>query len=351
VTGVADEDDVSGSHVSLPDGIGPRRKWFDWRILPVVGITAVVMIVLVRKLAGTEAFFDALATARWGLLAVALALLGAGLLLAALRWMFVVGAMGYRLPLFRALDAMLATWPFALLTPARASDVLRAVAIADLVPPFEGAGSVLAEKAIDLQSLCLLTIVGSLLTGQDLVAAIAAMVVVALWIGVITLVRRRDLVVRLPLLRRKPEKVEQLLTAFRALMHHPVRLALVGATSLASWVMAMTMMYTLLVMMGAGVALGQTLTLFPAAILTGMVPLTLAGMGTRDAAFAYLLRATGWTPVREGALLAATFGYALVGTWVLAIVGIPFAIRFVLRLGRTRPGAVVAAPVQSGDGT
>jgi uncharacterized protein (TIRG00374 family) len=337
-----DDDELTGAHVSLPDGIGPRRKWFDWRILPVVAITALVMFALVRKLAAPAEFFDALATARWSLFPVALALLGAGLMLAALRWIFVAGAMGYRLPLARALDAMLATWPFALLTPARASDVLRAVAIADLIPTFEGAGSVLAEKAIDLQSLCILTLVGAFATGQHMVAGFAALVLLGLWIGVMTLVRRRDLLARLPILRRKPEKLEQLLTAFRAMLNHPARLALVGATSLASWVMAMTMMYTLLVMTGAGVGLGQTLALFPAAILTGMVPITLAGMGTRDAAFAYLLAAAGWTPVREGALLAATFGYAIVGTWVLAVVGIPFAIRFVLRLGRKRPGG--AAP-------
>jgi hypothetical protein len=338
---MTEEDEVSGAHVSLPDGIGPRRRWFDWRILPVLAMTVVVMFVLVRKLAGPDEFFEALATARWNLLGLAFALLGAGLILAALRWMFVLGAMGYRLPLHRALDAMLATWPFALLTPARASDVLRAVAIADLVPTFEGAGSVLAEKAIDLQSLCILTIIGALSTGQEIVAALASVVLVGLWLGVMTLVRRREWLVRLPLLRKKPEKIEQLLTAFRAMVHHPGRLALVGATSLLSWVMAMTMMYTLLVIMGAGVGLGQTLALFPAAILTGMVPLTLAGMGTRDAAFAYLLRAAGWTPIREGALLAATFGYALIGTWVLAIVGIPFAIRFVLRLGRKRVGEPV----------
>lgn len=335
---MSDDAELSGSHVSLPNGIGPRRKMFDWRILPVVGVTVAVMFVLVRKLAGTEAFLDALRHARWNLLGVALALLGAGLVLAAFRWMLIVGAMGHRLPLVRALDAMLATWPFALLTPARASDVLRAVAIADLVTPFEGAGSVLAEKAIDLQSLCLLTFVGALASGLQFMAAFAALVLLALWIGVAAIVRRRDLIAKLPLLRRKPEKIEQVLLAFRALLHHPARLLLVSLTSLASWVMAMGLMYTLLVMTGAGVELGQTLALFPAAILTGMVPLTLAGMGTRDVAFAYLLKATGWVPVHEGALLAATFGYALVGTWVLAVVGIPFAIRFVLRLGRARPG-------------
>ena len=100
----------------------PGRVRFDWRIVPVALVTVGFMVVLVRQLAGTESFYAALRETRWGLIGVVLALLAANLLLATLRWLLILDTLGYRVPPGRVLHAMLATWPLALVTPARASD-------------------------------------------------------------------------------------------------------------------------------------------------------------------------------------------------------------------------------------
>jgi uncharacterized protein (TIRG00374 family) len=309
------------------------RTW-DWRVIPVAGFTAIVVWILVRNLAGAQEFADAFANARWEYGAASVGLLFVCQIVAAHRWMLILDALGHPIPFGRAARAMLATWPMALLAPARASDLLRALAIADLCPPLRGAGSVLAEKAIDVQSLCLLAIVGSIAFGVPLVAVLAAGMLVCEWIFVWALVHRRAAIAKLPLLRRKPEKLEQVLVAFTALLQRPARLALVSATSLVSWILATALFQCLLLMFDAEVGIVATLALWPGAIFAGMLPLTLAGMGTRDAAFIYLLRAAGHTPVHEGAVLAATLGYSAVGTWLFAILGIPLAVQFVLRLRR-----------------
>ncbi|MBC8073076.1 MAG: flippase-like domain-containing protein [Deltaproteobacteria bacterium] len=321
----------------MSDGNAPaptRPRWFDWRILPIAAVTAAFIWVLIRNLAGTDVVLEALQHARWELGLVAVALLLLCQLIAAHRWMLIVDVLGYHLPLGRAIDAMLATWPMALLAPARASDLLRGLAIADICPPMVGAGSVLAEKAIDVQSLCVLAIVGSLVWGVPVVALLALGLLACEWVFVWFLVYRRDRIAALPLLRRKPEKVEQLLVAFSALLARPGRLVVVALTSLASWICATALLQCLIWMMHAEVEVVATLSLWPGAVFAGMMPVTLAGMGTRDLAFIYLLRAAGDNSFQEGALLAATLGYSLVGTWLLAIVGIPFAVRFVLRLRR-----------------
>ncbi|MBK6916750.1 MAG: flippase-like domain-containing protein [Deltaproteobacteria bacterium] len=311
-----------------------RRFRLDWRILPPLVVTVVVMLVLVRRLAGPEAFFAALAGADWSLLLAAVALVAANLWLAAQRWIVVLAAMGIRLSLARALEAMLATWPLALLTPGRASDVLRGVAIRDVAPVLVGTGSVLAERAIDLQSLCLITLVGGAMVGVRSAVVLAAVLLALEWAVIVLVVRRADLVLRLPLLRRRPAQVEQLLLAFGALLRAPRRLLVAALLSLSSWAAAVAMLQTLLWMTHAEVDPLRTLALWPAAVLAGMVPITLAGMGTRDGAFVYLLGATGYRPILEGPLLAATFGYAVLGTLLFAIAGIPFTVRFVLRLSR-----------------
>lgn len=319
-----------------PTRAAPRT--FDWRILPVAAVTAVVVWILVGKLAGAQEFNDAIGHARWGWIATAVGLLFVCQAVAAHRWMLILDTLGHPIPFLRAAHAMLATWPMALLTPARASDLLRAIAIADLCPVLRGAGSVLAEKAIDVQSLCLLAIVGGVAYGVPWVAPVAVLMLVCEWLFVWALVHRRETIAKLPLLRRKPEKLEQVLVAFTALLARPRRLLLVSATSILSWVLGTALFQCLLIGFDAGVGITATVALWPAAIFAGMLPLTLAGMGTRDAAFIYLLGAAGHTPLREGALLASTLGYSVVGTWLLAVGGIPWAIRFVLRLRLRSPG-------------
>jgi hypothetical protein len=55
------------------------------------------------------------------------------------------------------------------------------------------------------------------------------------------------------------------------------------------------------------------------------MPVTLGGMGTRDAAFLYLLRTVAGHPAGAG-VLAATMGYSAVALWSFAIVGLPFMV-------------------------
>lgn len=327
-------------------GVATPRTW-DWRILPVAGFTGIVVWILVRNLAGADQFRDALTHARWEWGAASVALLFLCQYIAARRWMLILAVLGHPIPFLRAAKAMLATWPMALLAPARASDLLRSIAIADLCPPLLGAGSVIAEKAVDVQSLCLLAIVGSLAFGVPIVAVFAVGLLLAEWAFVWMLVNRGDALARLPLLRRKPEKLHQVLVAFTALLKQPRQLALVSATSLMSWIAGTALFQCLLVMFDADVGIVATAALWPAAIFAGMMPLTLAGMGTRDVAFIYLLRAAGHTPIREGALLAATLGYSAVGTWLFAILGIPLAVQFVLRL--RRPTKAAAPPGATGQ--
>jgi hypothetical protein len=122
-------------------------------------------------------------------------------------------------------------------------------------------------------------------------------------------------------------KLERLLFALDALSDKPRMLLAVVLTSLASWTLAAGIVQTLLVAAGAEVPFGHTLGLWPIAIFAGMLPVTIAGMGTRDAAFVYALSTTDPTGgLREESVLVATLGYSLVTTFTVAAIGIPFAL-------------------------
>jgi uncharacterized membrane protein YbhN (UPF0104 family) len=66
-------------------------------------------------------------------------------------------------------------------------------------------------------------------------------------------------------------------------------------------------------------------------MLVGVAPLTLGGMGTRDAAFLAMLAARG-VHVDPSSVLVATMGYSVVAVWSFALIGLPFMARETLRV-------------------
>jgi hypothetical protein len=308
----------------------PPRRLFDWRLLPLVTVTAIVLWLLIRHLAGVDAFLATVVRARLGLVAMAVGVLAVDLGVAVLRWQLILRAMSYPVSFMRCAHAVVSVWPFALMVPARAGDVLRAAAVCDKVPFLEGAGSVVAEKLLDVQSLCILSIVGTLLHGLYGWTLVPAGVLVAEWGVVILLVRYREAALRRGGLARFANRGTQLLAALHALLRSPRYLAGALLASVVAWLLSCLIMYVLLAATDAGVGFGLTLSLWPIAVFAGLLPVTVAGMGTRDAAFVFALRASSDAPVREESILAATLGFSLVATWLLAVVGLPFAIRFAL---------------------
>ena len=101
---------------------------------------------------------------------------------------------------------------------------------------------------------------------------------------------------------------------------------LMSTASLLIRFFTVVVLHMLLVSVGADIRAVQTLTLWPAAMLVGVAPLTLGGMGTRDAAFLALLAAHG-THVDPSTVLVATVGYSAVATWSFAVIGLPWMIR------------------------
>jgi glycosyltransferase 2 family protein len=280
---------------------------------------------------------DAMRGARPGWLAAAFGMSTAAVLLGALRWQVVLESMRYRLGFWRALVAVLATWPLVVVTPSRASDFLRAFAVRETVPLAAGTGSVLAEKVVDMSLLLLMAALGAALEGLWPWAALTAAVLSVEITGVVLLATHRSKLARLPLIRKHAEKVEDLFLAFDALFASPARLAATCALSLVIRCLTLGITFALLRAVGADVDLFDTCALWPVATLIGLLPLTLAGMGTRDAMFMYLLSERGHLVTRVN-VLAATMGYSAINVGAFAIIGLPFMLH---ELGRMRASPTV----------
>jgi len=74
------------------------------------------------------------------------------------------------------------------------------------------------------------------------------------------------------------------------------------------------------------------------AVLAGLVPITVGGIGTWDSAFVILL--TGHLTT-EGATLVA-LGCTVLAYWLIGLLGVPVALREIVAFLRNRPGNIDA---------
>jgi uncharacterized protein (TIRG00374 family) len=106
------------------------------------------------------------------------------------------------------------------------------------------------------------------------------------------------------------------------------RLLLVGATSVFIWFLHLLQIWMFVLALRASIPFLANLALAPLAILAGLLPLTLAGIGTRDAALILFYRPYLDAPTAAALGLLCTLRYVLP-----ALGGMPFASRYLRNQG------------------
>jgi uncharacterized membrane protein YbhN (UPF0104 family) len=131
----------------------------------------------------------------------------------------------------------------------------------------------------------------------------------------------------LRLLSRYEAKLSALAAAFRRLLAKPSCLMKVALLSLLSFSNVVLLMVMLLRFAGVDVPFATVAALWPIAVFAGLIPLTLAGLGTRDGVFVYLLTVTAGLEVEPTQVLLATVSYTVIAVWLCAVIGLPFLIQ------------------------
>ena len=86
-----------------------------------------------------------------------------------------------------------------------------------------------------------------------------------------------------------------------------------------TWSLGGFTVYALAQAFGTGLGIGFAYAVFPLAILAGLVPVTVSGIGTRDAAFVALL--SSQMSAEQATLVG--LGYTLFAYWFLSLVSFP----------------------------
>ncbi len=315
-----DKDSVSNARLAGYRRGLARSLRAAWALQPVragllIGLSALILYLLLRQI-------DAAVV--WGLLKASPKghLVWVGLLAlvfpitAALRWQLILRSTGYRVAFRRSLVIVVGLFPASALSPARAGDLLRVHSLRGELRPAVVAGSVLAERALNILVLGVLAFGGGLWFGEQLIVGVSA-AVIAMVAGSLLLVR---LEYRLPVGDRLKGVIRDLMTSMRLLGESRVRLGLVLLLTGVHWSIAIVQTRILFDAVGASVGIGFVAAALPIALFAGLVPVTVGGMGTRDSAFVVL-----FAPVTESAqALTVSLLYSFFAVWLLAILGIPF---------------------------
>lgn len=278
-------------------------------------ITLVVFYVLFRRIDRTAVLGSLATIPLWAWIASLLLTLSFPVL-SAFRWHYTLKALGHHVPVTRCLKIILGTSPISAIAPSKAGDLLKALSLRGEIGILEVGGTVLAERALDVLVLAALALVGGIIIGNVLVTRLAGAIIGA---GIAGLLLLPFLVASI----RKPkwrERLERLIRVFHALRAQPSKAIAVLALTVLNWLASIAQTHVLLLAVGAHPPLWLTVAVLPIAIFIGLIPITIGGMGTRDAALVTLLASAATAPqALSVGLLYSFFGY-----WLLAVLGLPF---------------------------
>jgi uncharacterized membrane protein YbhN (UPF0104 family) len=289
------------------DGRSDPRAHLKRSLLLVVGL-AVASAVGLGLYADFGKLGDELASFRWELFPLALALTALNYLIRFWRWQRYLARLAIEVPLGRSFAVFVAGLTMTI-TPGKLGELLKCALLrrSDGVPVRRSAPVVLAERVTDASGVVVLALVGGAGTRSW-------PLLVAAFVGVVGVVA----VVRSPLLERFAffgEATE----ASRALLTAPL---LVGMTLLSavSWFCECLAAYVCVRGLRLDLTLADTVVVFSLGSLAGAASFLPGGLGVADASMTALMRALG--DVSKAAAAAATVLIRLATLWFAVALGL-----------------------------
>lgn len=285
------------------------------RGLFLIGATAAIFVLLFRQI-DLRAVLATLRTISAPVWILATLLTISFPIFSALRWRLSLRAIGHDVSFWRCFSIILGTSPVSAIAPSKAGDLLKAISFRGEIGILEVGGTVLTERAFDVLALAVLSLLGGFVIQLPLITRTAAAVVA---LGLVGLLLLPLLVSSVPKLGLR-EKLERVIQILHALRQKPSLAAGIIFFTFINWLASVVQTHLLLHAVGAAVPFHLTLAVLPIAIFIGLIPITLGGMGTRDAALVALLAPAAAAPHA----LAVGLLYSFFGYWLLALLGLPF---------------------------
>ncbi|KXS43611.1 MAG: hypothetical protein AWU59_1019 [Methanolobus sp. T82-4] len=284
-------------------------------------LATIVIFLLIFTRIDINSVIEELSKANLFYLAVSVIPMIFAIIIQSQRWQQILRSMGYAIPYFKCLHILMASFPLTSVTPSKAGDVIRGYYLRKEINPTRTIGSVLTERIFDLSVLILFSSIGIIVYGRYEFLFVILMSLLIL--GVIILIL--SLTSRFTMKKSIKDKVDNVTHSMRLLLKQKKVLLSILVSSILIWLLAIVQTLCFFYALDIEIPTIFIIGNIPIAIFIGMIPISLGGMGTRDAAIVILFSDYG-TPSQ---LLSIGLIFSFFRYWLLAFVGIPFMKRMI----------------------
>jgi uncharacterized membrane protein YbhN (UPF0104 family) len=291
------------------------------RTILVLSITIAIFYFIFTKI-DFRAVIEVLSHANTAYLSLAFLLTILIPVISAKRWKIILGSMNFNIPYTECLRMIMGTLPLTSITPSKSGDIIKAYYLRDRVPITKTVGSVLTERVLDILALISFCLIG-LAFYQRLRMIILALTILFCIIGFFFISHRG---IKLPLKESWDEKLQNILLSTKTLTTSKIDFLRALIHTFTLWFLAIIQTIIFFLALGVNIPLTVTMANIPIAIFIGQIPVTLGGMGTRDAAIVFLFSEYAM----PSELLGVGILFSMFRYWLLSLLGIPFMRKMML---------------------
>lgn len=292
-------------------------------------IISVLIMILIFSRVDMSRFAETVAGANPWLFAAALVMFIPQILLTAWRWQ-VMTRKSIPLSVGESASLILAASALNILLPARMGDLAKAYFLKKnaSLSLRRGTNLVIFEKYLDLAALSQVLVIGILFEMRFDELALSGLVIASLVLGTFPVIWAVDVKrVLAGMNHQKSWKFLGKLVRFLEDTHDYLneikadipRLAGIICISGILWASHFIQFYFIFRALGSDIGLGLILSRIPLALYVGLIPVTLAGIGTRDSALLFLFSSLVSTEIIVGVGIFASIRYFVPG-----LLGLPF---------------------------
>ena len=249
-------------------------------------------------------------------LLISLLILFAPIIVTIKRWHTILKVMGYAIQLRTCLNVLMAALPLASITPSKSGDIVRAYYLKEKIPISKTIGSVLTERVFDIFKLVLFSLIGMVFCQKYEMAFIA--LITLLCIVILFFIEHTDF--HLTIRESWNVKLQNMGLSMKTLTRDKKAFSIIMFYTLLIWFLAIIQTLIFFYALGISIPVIFAMASIPIAIFIGLVPVTLGGMGTRDAAIIFLFSQYA----APSQLLGVGILFSVFRYWLPSLLGIPF---------------------------
>ena len=274
------------------------------RILPLIGIALFVYVV---KKAGISNLISTFLGANYFYIAIAVLFLPLIVLLQTFKWRYVVGKQGIKMGLAEAYKIQLVSIFYGFVTPARIGSFVKIAYLQEKTKNLgKSASSVVIDRALDLLTVLLLAGFGSLMVINKFsrillyIAALTGLFILLIAVFLIESKKRfvLEFIYRKMLSGKMKAKVKKSFSQFYKSIPKYRFFIVPFAASIATWLIIYLQIFFIAVALNINVPYFVLAVMLAISTLVSLLPISIAGIGPREASLITLLGFFGIEPAR-----------------------------------------------------